>query len=413
MCNSYDKLTADIEKVRKMPMVPAMLEVICRTTGMGFAAVARVTESRWIACSVRDEVQFGLVAGGELEIGTTICNEIRQSGKAVVIDHVAESGEYCNHHTPKMYGLQSYISMPIFLKTGEFFGTLCAIDPRPASLNNTHTISMFELFADLISFHLQSMDLIEQSSTALHSISRQLHDSMDENRQYHYISNHSLQEPLRKMRLFSNMLLNAADNNDVAKTKELALKIDSGAQKISTLINDLSAFSDLNYAAHAFELVDLNKVVADVCSHLQQSLDEREALVSVSPLPSIEAIPAQVGQLFYHLVSNAVKFARNVPLTLKISAVEAKDFAGKQLSPENGVRYIEINVEDNGIGIERSQLDKIFDIFAQLPDATSWPGFGVGLAYCRKIIRNHNGSITAQSEPGQGTVFSLLLPVTH
>ena len=114
---------ADVEAVSSIDAVPSILEVICRTTGMGFAAVARVTSDRWIACAVRDEIQFGLKPGGELKVETTICHEIRQNHQAVVIDHVAEDELYAHHHTPAMYGIQSYISMPIMLKDGSFFGT--------------------------------------------------------------------------------------------------------------------------------------------------------------------------------------------------------------------------------------------------------------------------------------------------
>ncbi len=123
---------ADVERIGQIAAVPTILEVVCRSTGMGFAAVARVTEERWIACSVFDEINFGLKPGGELKVDTTICHEIRQSREAVVIDNVAEDREWCAHHTPRMYGFQSYISMPIILADGTFFGTLCAIDPRPA-----------------------------------------------------------------------------------------------------------------------------------------------------------------------------------------------------------------------------------------------------------------------------------------
>jgi len=144
----------DVEAISRMPMVPKILEVICRTTGMGFSAVARVTEDKWVACGVRDEIEFGLKPGGELKLETTICHEIRQSGQGLIIDHVEEDKTYCHHHTPAMYGFQSYISIPIKRQDGTFFGTLCAIDPRPHKLNNTQTIEMFKLFAELISFHL-------------------------------------------------------------------------------------------------------------------------------------------------------------------------------------------------------------------------------------------------------------------
>src|SRR5471032_2630347 len=115
-----ENLQADVNRVRRIAAIPTILEVICRTTGMGFAAVARVTEDRWIACSVLDKINFGLAAGGELEVSTTICDAIRDLGQPVVIDNVAEDPVYCNHHTPMMYGFQSYISMPIFRRDGSF-----------------------------------------------------------------------------------------------------------------------------------------------------------------------------------------------------------------------------------------------------------------------------------------------------
>ena len=105
----------DIAAVSSIKAIPTILDIVCRTTGMRFAAVARVTEDRWIACSVRDDINFGLKPGGELKVETTICHEIRQSGEAVIIDHVSEDAVYACHHTPQIYGLQSYISMPIRL----------------------------------------------------------------------------------------------------------------------------------------------------------------------------------------------------------------------------------------------------------------------------------------------------------
>src|SRR5579862_3954881 len=109
---------ADVESVGRIAAVPTILEVVCRTTGMRFAAVARVTEDRWIACSVLDEIDFGLKPGGELKIETTICNEIRQSREPVVINHVEEDETWCKHDAPALYGFQSYISMPIILEDG-------------------------------------------------------------------------------------------------------------------------------------------------------------------------------------------------------------------------------------------------------------------------------------------------------
>ncbi|NNM73924.1 ATP-binding protein [Enterovirga aerilata] len=156
---------ADVVAVEGIAAVPTILEVICRTTGMGFAAVARVTEERWVACAVKDDIAFGLEPGGELKVETTICHEIRQSGTAVVIDNVEADLTYCGHPTAAMYGFQSYVSMPIVLPNGSFWGTLCAIDPRPARVDTPETVGMFKMFAELIGFHLDA-NLRVATSTA-------------------------------------------------------------------------------------------------------------------------------------------------------------------------------------------------------------------------------------------------------
>ena len=412
MMSTEEKLASDIEKVRQISIVPTILEVICKTTGMGFAAIARVTQDRWIACSVKDEINFGLKPGGELEIETTICNEIRDSQRAVVIDHVANS-EYVNHHTPRLYGFQSYSSFPIFLKSGEFFGTLCAIDPNPAKLNDAKIIGLFNVFTDLIAFHLQSMELLDRSNFTVQELSRQLTDSADENRQYKHISDHNLQEPLRKIRMFSDMLVGAAEAEDLQKAKELAIKVSSNAQRFSMMIKDLSEFSELNYHEAAFEVINLNKLVTDVSVQLNNELRAKNALLNIGPLPSILAMPLQIEQLFYHLISNALKFSRkDQPPVIEIFAKEVEGHLIEHpLSSGDEVKYVEIRLEDNGIGIEQSQLEKIFDIFSHLPYDQVPEGKGIGLSYCRKIIRNHGGVIKAQSEVDRGTSFSIILPI--
>lgn len=143
--------------------MPSILEVICRTTGMRFAAVARVTEDRWICCASKDDIAFGLVPGAELWVETTICGEIRDAKTGVAIDHVAEDPRFRDHPTPMLYGFQSYISVPIILADGSLFGTLCSIDPRPNTLNNPAVTGMFHLFADLIAFHLDAHHKLAQA----------------------------------------------------------------------------------------------------------------------------------------------------------------------------------------------------------------------------------------------------------
>jgi hypothetical protein len=154
-------VSESVKAVSATSIVPTILEIICRTTGMGFAAVARVTPERWIACEVRDEIQFGLIAGGELKVDSTICHEIQQSGKEVLIDDVANDEYFCAHHTPLMYGFRSYISVPIWLADNSFFGTLCAIDPNPAVLIQTPIRNLFKVYSSLIAFLIDAQRLPE------------------------------------------------------------------------------------------------------------------------------------------------------------------------------------------------------------------------------------------------------------
>jgi PAS domain S-box-containing protein len=162
-----ENIQADIDRISRIPIVENLLEVVCRSTGMGFAAIARVTDTQWVACSVRDEIDFGLLPGGQLTLETTICNEIRLTGVEVVIEEVSADDHFKSHHTPAMYGFESYISFPIYKKDGTFFGTLCAIDPKPAKLHTPAITGMFRLFTDLIAMHLSAFDNLNRAESDL------------------------------------------------------------------------------------------------------------------------------------------------------------------------------------------------------------------------------------------------------
>jgi GAF domain-containing protein len=153
----------DLDAIAAIPAVDTILEVICRSTGMGFAAIARVTDDRWVCCAVKDDIAFGMKPGGELKVQTTLCDQIRASRELVVIDHVAQDTVFQSHPTPALYGFQSYISVPILMADRGFFGTLCAIDPRPNALNTPAVLGMFKLFAELIGLHLDMHGRLDAS----------------------------------------------------------------------------------------------------------------------------------------------------------------------------------------------------------------------------------------------------------
>ena len=142
-----DELAAEVAAQGDNAELRHILEEVCAITHMGFAAVARVTDSRWIVAQVLDKIEFGLNPGDELDLKTTICDEIRQSGEAVVIDHVAGNAAWRTHHTPALYGFESYVSIPIVLHDGRFYGTLCAIDPHPRTLSSPAIVSRMKRLA--------------------------------------------------------------------------------------------------------------------------------------------------------------------------------------------------------------------------------------------------------------------------
>lgn len=151
----------DVASIQRIAAVPRILAAVARITGMRFAAVARVTDLSWTACAVLDELGFGLQPGGQLELETTICNEIRQRHAPVAFDHASQHPVYSTHHTPQRYGLESYVSVPIFLDDGEFFGTLCAIDSRPAEVDNPTVMQSLQLFAEMIGLQLRLADELD------------------------------------------------------------------------------------------------------------------------------------------------------------------------------------------------------------------------------------------------------------
>ena len=272
-------LNADIAAVQGIAAVPRILEVVCRSTGMGFAAVARVTEQRWICCAVRDEIAFGLAPGGELQVETTICHEIRQSGEAVVIDSVADDLVFCGHHTPAQYGFQSYISMPIILADGSFFGTLCAIDRRPARLNTPQTIGMFKLFAELIATHLDAANRLALSEARLLGE----RETSELREQFIAVLGHDLRNPLASIAAGTNLLTRG--KRDAAPI--LALMQQSVA-RMSALIDNVLDFARgrlgggiaLNRKPQPLEPV-LEQVIAELRASFPASVKAR--LASLQP----------------------------------------------------------------------------------------------------------------------------------
>lgn len=152
--DAADPLNDDVAAIARLSAVPTILRVVTETTGLRLSLVARVTQDKWVACAVHDEIAFGLKAGDTLDVATTLCSKVRDTQVPVVIDHATEDSVYATHPTPKMYGFESYIAVPIFLADGAYFGNVCALDPLPAKVNQPKIVETMKLFAQLVSAQL-------------------------------------------------------------------------------------------------------------------------------------------------------------------------------------------------------------------------------------------------------------------
>ncbi len=387
-----DPLQEDLQAVVRIDAVPRILEVACHTTGLGFACVARVTEKRWIACAVRDEIGFGLKAGGELDVKTTICDEIRGSGQLVVIDHVAEDDDFCGHPTPQMYGFQSYISVPINLPGGRFFGTLCALDPKPARLKTPETVGMFKLFADLIGFHLDAQERLTRTESAL--FDERQHTELRE--QFIGVLGHDLRNPLAAIQTGAKLLTTVPIGEQATR---VATVIQNSAARMAGLIDNVLDFARGRLGGGlplTLVLEDhLETTLEQVVAELRTAWPDRVIQTDIALNRHVVCDRARVAQLFSNLLANALTHGDpSAPV-----GVRAR-------SDDNG---FELSVTNAGQPIPPETIDRLFQPFSRASDRPGQEGLGLGLYIASEISRAHGGSLEVTSNPAE-TRFTFRIP---
>jgi PAS domain S-box-containing protein len=247
---------------------------------------------------------------------------------------------------------------------------------------------------------------LKESNTSLRYANENL-------QQFASIASHDLQEPLRKLKLFTSVLQRFQQNLP-EEAKEVIAKIGTTSERMSQLIREVLQFSKIAYAPKEFVRTDLQAVLENVMNDLELLFKETGARIDCHDrLPEIDAIPLQMNQLFYNLLTNAVKFRKeDVKPVVTISATQLQDEHVKNHPHLQSKRnYIEIVFADNGIGFDPQYAEQIFQIFERLHSVDEFEGTGVGLALCKKIIENHSGHIYAVSSEGAGAAFHILLPV--
>lgn len=238
-----------------------------------------------------------------------------------------------------------------------------------------------------------------------------LEKSNHELEQFAYIASHDLQEPLRKIQTFADMVKEHLGNKEMAE--KYFNKINISAKRMSNLINDVLNYSRLSKTGEQFEKTDLNKILKDVLSDYELLIEQKKAVITNSNLPAIQGIPLQLHQLFGNLISNSLKFAEvNPQIAITAQTLSAKEVQKYPHLSEDRA-YVQLTFKDNGIGFEQQHADQIFIIFQRLNNQRTYSGTGIGLALCKKIVDHHDGIITAKSEPEQGATFTVILPVEH
>lgn len=373
--------------------MPLILEMVKQVTGMRFAAVARVTDKHWVTCAVDDSIAFGLIPGSHLELETTICHEIRQNRKPVIFTHASTHPVFSVHHTPKLYGLESYVSIPIVTANGHFFGTLCAMDPAPASFDESSVLKTMELYAQLIAMNLDLHKGLLASEQAL----EEANEAAVLREQFVAVLGHDLRTPLSAVRLSAELLETRVSEPSSLK---LVRAVRHSAIRMGILIEDVLDFARGELGGG----IPIKPVVTD---NLQEQLEAvlmelrvvhpraviRDTLCISSGL---NCDPERLAQVLSNLVDNAVTHgAKGMPVEVSIHTV------GQNLV---------LSVHNSGPAIPKDVLRSLFHPFKRLETGRRKDGLGLGLYIANEICKGHRGTLEATSNDVHGTEFVATLP---
>jgi len=387
-----EAIAADVARIGRISAVPSLLRIICANTGMRFAAVARVTDGTWTACAVEDNIDFGLPPGGQLDVHTTMCKEARAARLPVAFDHASENPVYRDHHTPRIYNIESYISVPIVLPGGEYFGNLCAIDPEPHEVANARTVQLFENFAELIGHQLELEAQQEHTEAALLD-ARATAELRD---QFIAVLGHDLRNPLASVSAISEILARRSDQ-DVARYGD---RLRTTARRMAVLIEDVLDFARGRMGAgmrvHKETVADLQPTLSQVVAELRDAHPQQPLQEHYQVSGPVECDTARVQQLLSNLLGNALSYgARDEPV---------------RLDARLDSLWLTLSVTNTGVPITPDHLAKIFEPFWRPATSAPGGGLGLGLHICSQIVHAHGGTLQVSSTAESGTCFTARLP---
>jgi len=260
----------------------------------------------------------------------------------------------------------------------------------------------------------KSERVILQYQKDLEIKNRELLQSNTDLASFAYLASHDLQEPLRKIQIFCNRILEKESGIFSTESKDYFHRIVGASNRMQDLIIALLNYSRVSSLEIVPANCDLNEVLREVVGDLNELIEENAAVIECAALPWVKGVALQFHQLFSNLLINAIKY-RQVAVKPLIR-ISARKIPAAQIQPDRLLRtgqYWQIEVRDNGIGFEQKYADRIFELFQRLHGKTEYEGTGIGLAICKKIVQNHNGIMNAFGQPGEGAVFNVYLPVNE
>ena len=382
---------ADIATIGRISAVPAMLKVISDMTGLRFAAVARVTEDTWTACAVLDQLEFGLGVGGELDLSTTICHEIRGSHVSVVIDKASEDPRYHDHHTPRMYQFESYISVPVFRTDGRFFGTICALDPNPAQLRSSTIQSTMESFARVLSLQIEAEEDLQDTQAQL----QEERGTAELREQFIAVLGHDLRNPLFAINVGAERLLRK--HPDPA-TDTLVRHMLASGRRASQLVEDVLDFArgrmGSGIPVNISECTGLEDTLQHVVEEVQHVHPKRLIHAHIGNLKGVKGDRERLAQLLSNLVANAIHHGSHDGPVEVTARIEHDHFT--------------LTVKNPG-QIDELALPRLFQPYSRPLRDTPQAGLGLGLYIVKQIADAHGGQLQVSSCAENGTRFTFTL----
>ena len=387
------QLMRELEAIARVEPIKQLLEVVCRVTRTGFACVARVTAERWIAGAVLDEIELGVAPGGEIQIDATLCDGVRRNNKLVVIDDVSQDTTFCDHPTLVQMGIQCYISVPIVLPDGTFFGTLCALDRAPNRLSSPEVLGMFTLFADLIAQHLDSHLQLERSQLALFS-ERETADLREE---FIAVLGHDLRNPLAAIQMSAVEL---SEPEYGAEVNEIGGVIRECTERMNALIADVLDFARGRLGGGigitAVEHEDLASSLMHVIDEIEIAHPDRDIRGDIRLDAPVRVDVARLSQLISNLAGNAITHG------------DPGGGVWTRVYTEEGQFVVE--VANRGDPIPDEVAAQLFLPFRRNTLAEDQDGLGLGLYIASEIARGHGG--TLELEQGGGEIrFVFRMPM--